>query len=152
MRWDSMTPPDYHELDRRAVEQLRSEGIAPPWEKEFFGKDGKRIPVRIGVTTRVAAEGDIECVSFVLDISERKQLEQQLQKAKLAAEAASRAKSEFLANMSHENRTPMNGIVGMTELALDTDLTGEQREYLRTVMSSAGAMMIVINDILDFAK
>ena len=152
MRWDSMTPPDYHELDRRAVEQLRREGIAPPWEKEFFGKDGKRIPVRIGVTTRVAAEGDIECVSFVLDISERKQLEQLLQKAKLAAEAANRAKSEFLANMSHEIRTPLNGIMGMTDLALETQLTPEQREYLETVKMSADSLLIVINDILELSK
>jgi PAS domain S-box-containing protein len=86
------------------------------------------------------------------DITARKQTENDLRAAKEAAETASQAKSEFLANISHEFRTPMNGILGMTELILDTDINSEQREYLEMVKSSADSLLRLLSDILDFSK
>ncbi|MFZ3214627.1 MAG: ATP-binding protein [Candidatus Acidiferrales bacterium] len=86
------------------------------------------------------------------DITARRQVEDELRRAKEAAEAASRAKSEFLANVSHEFRTPMNGILGMTELILDTEINAEQREYLEMVKTSADSLLCLLSDILDFSK
>ncbi|WP_229507967.1 ATP-binding protein [Massilia sp. Dwa41.01b] len=77
---------------------------------------------------------------------------EQLERAKNAAEAASRAKSAFLATMSHEIRTPMNGVLGMTEMLLGTELTDTQRNYTRLVKRSGEHLLVIINDILDFSK
>ena len=108
-------------------------------EWEIVRKDGTRRFVEASISlVRDPAGQPCGFRGVIRDTTKRKRVEQELQQAKDAAEAANRAKSEFLANMSHEIRTPMNGVIGMTELVLDTELTAEQREYLEMVKIVGG--------------
>ncbi len=140
--------------DRDAfVEKLQREKNLANFESRLRKKDGSPVWLLTSTALVEDKEGSASVVEgTLLDITDRKQAEGELQQAKEVAETASRAKSEFLANMSHEIRTPMNGIIGMTELALETTLTNEQREYLSMVKTSTESLMTVINDILDFSK
>ncbi|MCW8843088.1 MAG: ATP-binding protein, partial [Rhodobacteraceae bacterium] len=94
--------------------------------------------------------GDI--VSLALNTTETVRYEEKLKAEQARAEAASRAKSSFLANMSHEIRTPMNGIVGMADLLKDGDLSEEQDLFVQTIKNSAEALLVIINDVLDYSK
>ena len=98
-------------------------------------------------------DGNIWAVcGIATDITERKEAEERLEEVGILAQQASDAKSDFLANMSHEIRTPMNAIIGMTDLALNTDLSLTQKRYLDNVKNASRSLLGIINDILDFSK
>jgi PAS domain S-box-containing protein len=132
---------------------MRDESPSFGLEKRYLRKDGALVWVELFVSLQRDAEGKPAfAIAVIQDISERQRLDVELRRAKEAAEAANRAKDEFLANVSHEIRTPMNAILGMTELALETELTESQRQCLQTVKSAADNLLGIINDLLDFAK
>jgi PAS domain S-box-containing protein len=122
-------------------------------ESCYRRKDGSSVWVIESVTLLEGQDGRPSVIEGTLiDITTRKLAEQEMRRAKEAAENANRAKSEFLANMSHEIRTPMNGVIGMTELALDSAANEQQRTWLMAVKSSAHSLLGILNDILDFSK
>lgn len=104
----------------------------------------------IKMIDRRGPDGDI--ISLGLNITESVKYEKNLKAARQSAESANRAKSAFLANMSHEIRTPMNGVVGMADVLVDTPLTEEQRLYVDTIKNSGEALLVIINDVLDYSK
>ncbi len=121
-------------------------------------RNGHEIPVRLGIS-RAEVNGRRIYIAQLQDLSaiqaqieKLEQANQALADTTLRAEAASAAKGDFLANMSHEIRTPMNAITGMAELALATELTPRQRNYVSKIRSASEALLRIINDILDFSK
>jgi PAS domain S-box-containing protein len=149
-------------------------GEQTEFEAEYTSVSGRKtVAVRSLFNPTEPGTSSTDVINTTEDITERRKMEQELQERieeldaaqsamlnmmedldaeKARAEAATQAKSDFLANMSHEIRTPMNAVIGMAHLALKTDLSLKQRDYIEKIQSSANALLGIINDILDFSK
>ena len=131
-------------------------GAIPVYDAVYAYKrpvDGRVVWIHaLGHVVKDASGKPVDMYGVTQDITDFKRLETELIGARDTAEAATRAKADFLANMSHEIRTPMNAVLGMTHLALKTELSTKQRDYLNKVHLSAQSLLGIINDILDFSK
>ncbi|MCX7173054.1 MAG: response regulator [Proteobacteria bacterium] len=135
-----------------AVYEHLSRGETHRREQELIRKDGSRFWCRLSGSAIDPADLGRGTVWMLEDVTETRAAAEALARAKELAEEAAKTKSDFLANMSHEIRTPMNAIIGMSHLALKTDMTPRQRDYVKKIQGSGQHLLGIINDILDFSK
>ncbi|MBF0139442.1 MAG: PAS domain S-box protein [Magnetococcales bacterium] len=150
-------PPEQRDAHRQALAQFKpgQQGANLQGKRLTITglcADGHSVDLEMAVVP-IVAQGKLTFTGFIRDITEFKELVNSLRDTLTVAESANRTKSEFLANMSHEMRSPMNAIIGMTELVLQSDTFPESlREYLEIVRHSSEALLEVINNILDLTK
>jgi len=138
-------------LERGLSEATSRITTARFWELLARNRSGSLLPIEVGMTV-LNMDGQYSGTLFARDISQRKIVEQELQLAKSKAEEAALVKSNFLANMSHEIRTPMNAVIGLSHLALKSEMSAKQRDYLSKIHHAGTSLLGIINDILDFSK
>lgn len=161
VRWTEITPPEFLPLDEKAMVELKTQGVATPFEKEFICKDGSRVPILIGSALfQEPYDQQQEIIAFFIDLTERKQAEaererwlQQALAAREQAETANWIKDEFLAVLSHELRSPLNPILGWSTLLLNQKLDPDKTtQALNTIARNAKLQAELIEDLLDVSR
>ncbi len=152
--WFTLAYPDADY--RQWVYKTWNEEVAKAvWEHREIRPREYRVCCKRGETRTMIISGIFvgkDLIVSFYDVTEAKRAQKSLERAKVAAEKANQAKSAFLANMSHEIRTPLNGIIGLTDIVLNSDLEAGQRGYLEKAQQSSHALLGIINDILDYSK
>jgi|GEM_PF-2337448 len=150
---DFLTEQSRYYAHDTALPQLIRTGVVKDIAFEIVKKSWEiRDVLFSSISVRDNAGNPINSLSVMIDITERRRAEQELVRAKAAAESANRVKSEFLANISHEIRTPMNAILGFTELLSSLVKDKRQKSYIQTIQSSGKSLLTLLNDILDLSK
>lgn len=152
---DLIVPPDRRIQHRDGLRRYVATGASPligtRQELSALTRDGEEIPVELSMVAG-RTESGVAFSAFVRDISDRRRAEAELKAARDLAEDGSAAKSAFIARISDEVRTPMSGVIGTTELLLETSMTPDQREYVEMIRQSSESLLSMLNDVLDLSR
>jgi PAS domain S-box-containing protein len=154
---ETIVPPAFREAHNSGMRRFHETGEAPVvnqrLELRAVHQSGREFPVELTITSPMSVENGFFFGAFLRDISDRRERDAELRRAKESAEAATRAKSEFLANMSHELRTPLNGVIGYAQLLQrDRTLNPTQHEAVEAISKCGSQLLDLINDVLDLSK
>lgn len=151
LQWQEITPPEYRHVDTQALTELKTFGACTPFEKEYIRADGSHVPILLG-GAMLEAQQDV-CIAFIVDLTQRQQLENALRQQTVELTQANRLKDDFLAIISHELRTPLNSMLGWVQLLRSRKLSPDKTaKALEVIERNAKTQTQLIEDLLDISR